>query len=142
MELKKTTVMLLLILFCSVMLQAEGKQDAKVYGEFQDQEMYNASLEGNPAMKDWTDKQLFDGLSGATMQLKTFGIDLPPCMVLLGDEILGYADGFGQFWISLAPGTYTLTGRCEGYKEVEIELKVKAGEKYYINFIMPEAVEE
>lgn len=142
MELKKTAVILLFILFCSAMLQAEEKQGAKIYGEFQDMEQYKASLEGNPALKDWTDKQLFDGLSGATMQFKTFGIDLPPCIVLHGEEILGYADGFGQFWISLAPGTYTLTGRCEGYKDTEIELTVQAGEKYYINFIMPKAEEE
>jgi hypothetical protein len=110
---------------------------AKVYGEFQDAALYADNLKQRPEMAGWSDKELFDGLTGATLQTKTFGRGLPPCTVHRGEKIIAYADGFGQFWVSLAPGTHILTGRCRGYRNVNVEVNVKAGGKYYINFIMP-----
>lgn len=112
-------------------------QTGKIYGEFQDKSLYEKSLKANPEMKTWTDQELWDGLSGATMQTKDFGEGLPECTVWLGKEQVATADSFGQFWVRLPAGTYTLTGKCAGYRDTSVTVTVEAGGKAWVNFVMP-----
>lgn len=108
----------------------------KVFGEFEDLGFFERALRKRPEMAHWSDRQVWDGLSGATIQAKTMGPSVPDRVVLLDGKELAYADGFGQFWLALPPGSYSLTGRCEGYRDAVIELEVQPGMATYANFYM------
>jgi len=107
-----------------------------VFGEFQDDELYRRSVDAAPAMKRWTGKELVDGLSSATIQAKTMGHAVPDRIVLLNGQPVAWADGFGQFWLSLPPGTYRLTGRCGGYADCDVTVACTEGSREYLNFFM------
>jgi len=114
------------------------EEECRVYGEFQDSVLFEKALAENPEMKTWSDKQLWDGLTGATLQAKTFDGEAPgECTVWLDEKILAYADGFGQFWFKIKPGVYTFAAKCPGYAPVSLKVELFAGERKYINFILP-----
>ncbi len=108
----------------------------KVYGEFQDRALFERFVAGHPEMKGWSERAVWDGLSGATIQAKTMGRPVPARLVLLGNRVIAAADGFGQFWVSLPPGRYVLTGRCAGYEDAEVEVEVTAVSATYANFYL------
>lgn len=108
----------------------------KVFGEFEDLGYLERRIAKAPAMKKWNDEQAWDGLSGATIQAKTMGPGVPDRIVLLEGRAVAYADGFGQYWCDLPPGTYTLVGRCEGYRDAEVRLEVKPRSVIYANFYL------
>jgi hypothetical protein len=126
----------------SASVQAAGETEngssaeGKVYGEFEDLRLFRASLADNPEMGEWSEKEVWDGLSGATIQAKTLRRAVPDRTVLLDGRILAYADVFGQFWISLPPGSYTLVGRCKGYRDCRVTVTVSAGSVQYSNFYL------
>jgi hypothetical protein len=107
-----------------------------VYGEFEDQKLYESSLKANADMVAWSGKEIFDGYTGATIQAKTYGRPVSDRVVLIDGKIAAYADGFGQFWIRLAPGAYTLVGRCRGYRDYSVEIDVPPGSVQYVNFYL------
>lgn len=115
----------------------EGSPDqGKVFGEFEDMGLFERALRKRPATAGWNDKEVWDGLSGATIQAKTMGPKVPDRVVLLDGEILAYADGFGQYWLALPPGSYSLTGRCEGYEDAVIDVEVRRASTSYANFYL------
>jgi hypothetical protein len=107
-----------------------------VYGEFEDAGLFRRELGKRPEMASWTAKEIFDGLSGATIQYKTYNRKVAERFVLVDGEIAAQADGFGQFWIELPPGAYTLTGTCKGFKDAEATIDIRPGTKHYLNFFL------
>jgi hypothetical protein len=106
----------------------------KVYGEFEDAKLLSASMESRPDLRSWSEKEVWDGLSGATIQAKTFGKPVPDRTVLCRGKVIAYADGFGQYWLSLPAGSYELVGRCKGYRDEKRTVVVEAGSVQYLNF--------
>ena len=108
----------------------------RIYGEFHDKTLYEENLITRPEMADWNARQLYDGVSGATLQSLTFGFDLPERQVYLGDSLVGISDGFGQYWFELQCGTYPFTGSCEGYNDTTVIVRIEPDQKVYANFIL------
>jgi hypothetical protein len=108
----------------------------KIHGEFEDSTLFERGLAASPEMRAWSEKQVWDGLSGATIQAKTFGKPVPDREVISGGNVLAYADGFGQYWLSLPQGTYELVGRCKGYRDAKAVVTVEPGSVRYLNFYL------
>ena len=108
----------------------------RVYGELHDQTLYDAELLVNPTMADWNGKELFDGVSGATIQSMTFGFDLPASELYIGDSLLTPTDGFGQYWFNVQSGTYPLCVSSVDYRDTMQIIKVEADSRIYVNFIL------
>ena len=108
----------------------------RVYGEFQDVTLYNQGLETNPSMADWDAKRIFDDVTGATVQAKTFGYEVPDREVFLGDSLLAISDAFGQYWFKIQCGTYPITGSCEWYYDRGRVTRVLPDTPIYVNFFL------
>ena len=108
----------------------------RVYGEFEDVTLYNQGLQTNPAMASWDSKKIFDDVTGATVQAKTLGYEIPDRKVFLGDSLLAISDGFGQYWFKIQCGIYPITGYCEGYHDTTLVIKVLPDTKVYANFFL------
>ena len=108
----------------------------RVYGELHDQTLYNAQLAGNPSIAGWNGKELFDGISGATIQTMTFGSDLPSAEIYVGDSLIALTDGFGQYWVDLQAGTYPLHVSLSGYRDTIQIIQVKPDSDIFANFIL------
>lgn len=105
----------------------------QVYGEFEDAQLFASALKKKPAMKSWSDEKLFDALSGATIQVKTLGPGTARGEIWQGSTRIAVADGWGQFWFALEPGTWKLVARCEGYEDQPFEIRLEAGSSQYRN---------
>jgi len=108
----------------------------RVYGELHDQSLYNEQLARNPSMADWNGEELFDGLSGATLQTVTFGYDLPSAEIFIGDSLIALTDGFGQYWVDLQSGTYPLRVSMPGYRDTIQIIQVEQDSHIFANFIL------
>ncbi len=108
----------------------------RVYGELHDQTLYNEQLTVNPSMADWNGKELFDGVSGATIQTMTFGFDLPASEIYIGDSLHALTDGFGQYWFDIQSGTYPIRVSCPGHRDTMQIVKVESDARVYANFIL------
>lgn len=108
----------------------------KIFGEFQDAAWFRQSTLQDTTLLHWDEKQVFDGGTGATLQAKTFGPELPDRMVFLDDSLLAFADAWGQYGITMPRGTYPLTGACEGYKSQTRVVKVPPNGRVYLNFYL------
>ena len=113
----------------------------RVYVEFQDQTLWTEAVPAHPELDSWSSMELFEGVTGATLQTKWLHIELPDRILFLGDSLLAYSDGFGQCWASLQCGTYPLTGVCEGYRSDTRIVKIvpytpPENEKSYVIFFM------
>ncbi len=108
----------------------------RVYGEFQDLNIFSDSLQSNPGMADWDAKYIFDAVTGATIQYKTFHYEIPERRVFLGDSLLVTADAWGQYWFKIQSGTYRITGSCDGYYDVARIIRVLPNSRNYINFFL------
>jgi hypothetical protein len=113
-----------------------GSELGKVRGEFEDAGRFAKAADLAPEMKAWSAREVCDGLSGATLQNKDYERPLGDRIVLLDGKPLAYADGFGQYWLSLPPGRYVLVGRCRGYRDAKAEIIVEAGSEQYLNFYL------
>ncbi|MBN2001624.1 hypothetical protein JW935_29050 [candidate division KSB1 bacterium] len=109
----------------------------KVYGEFQDGTLFQQRLQEDSSLANWSDKQIFDAATGATLQYKALKDTVADRAVLLGDSVLTIADAWGQYWFTIPSGTYPLTGSCDGYKNVTQVFRVEADSRNYLNFILP-----
>jgi hypothetical protein len=79
---------------------------------------------------------LFDGVSGATIQTMTFGLDLPASEIYIGDSLFSVTDGFGQYWFDIQSGTYPLRISSIGYKDTMLIVKVDPDSRIFSNFIL------
>jgi hypothetical protein len=109
----------------------------KVFGEFEDGDLFNDSLKTNPSMADWDAKTVFDAATGATIQFKTFQNMVPERRVVLGDSLLVTADAWGQYYFKIRTGTYSITGTCDGYESVTQIVSVEPNGRQYANFFLP-----
>ena len=109
----------------------------RVFGEFQDQNLFNDALKTNPSMADWDSKTLYDATTSATIQVKTLKHDVPERRVTLGDSLLAAADGWGQYVFKIRTGTYAITGSCEEYESVTQFVTVEPNGRQYVNFFLP-----
>jgi hypothetical protein len=113
----------------------------RVYAEFQDQTLWHDALVDHPELDTWSNMELFEGTTGATLQTKWLQVELPDRILFLGDSLLAYSDGFGQCWACLQCGTYPITGVCEGYRGDTRTVKIvpytpPESEKSYVIFFM------
>ena len=108
----------------------------RIYGEFQDVTLFNQNIQTNPSLVDWDAKQIFNDITGATIQAKTLQYDVPDRKVFLGDSLLAISDGWGQYWFQIQCGTYPITGRCEGYYDTTKVIKIMADTRSYVNFFL------
>lgn len=112
----------------------------RIYGEFQDIIIFNNSLEIDSSLTDWDAKQIFEGVTGATIQRKTLLYDVPDRKVYLSDSLLAISDGFGQYWFEIQCGTYCIKGSCEGYNDATQVIKVLPNTRIYVNFFLARKV--
>jgi hypothetical protein len=115
---------------------------AKVRGEFQDLLIFNDALVENPDLKDWDAREIFIGLTGATIHEMGLQRELPERRIYLGDSLITIADDWGQYWFEVQCGTYPLRGTCEGYQDDPRIFKVRPGQDNYLNFFLIEEMEE
>ena len=108
----------------------------RIYGEFQDATLFNQNIQTNPALVDWDAKQIFNDITGATIQAKTLQYDVPDRKVFLGDSLLAISDGWGQYWFQIQCGTYPIRGCCEGYYDTTQVIKILADTRSYVNFFL------
>jgi hypothetical protein len=108
----------------------------RVYGEFQDVTLFNQRLQADPSLAQWDAKKIFDAATGATVQAKTFGYEIPNRKVFLGDSLLAISDVWGQYWFKIQCGTYPITGSCEGYYDSTQVIKVLPDARSYVNFFL------
>lgn len=108
----------------------------RVYGEFQDVTLYNQRLQTDPSMAGWDAKKIYDAATGATVQAKTFGYEIPARKVFLGDSPLDSTDVWGQYSFRIQCGTYPITGSCEGYNDTTQVIKVLPDQSIYVNFFL------
>jgi hypothetical protein len=107
-----------------------------VYGELHDAEQYQARLTLDSSMSGWTGKELFDGVSGATIQTMTFGYDLPAADIYVGDSLLTKSDGFGQYWTDIQSGTYPIRVSMPGWEDHIHVIHVEPDSIAFCNFIL------
>ena len=117
-------------------LMSPGNSLGSVYGELHDQGLYDEQLMDDPSMAAWTNQELYDGVSGATIQTMTFGYDLPSAEIYIGDSLLALTDGFGQYWVDLQAGTYPLRVSMPGYSDSTQIIRVEPDSDNYSNFIL------
>lgn len=117
-------------------LLSPDDSEGRVYGELHDQTLYDEGLIVDPSMADWNGKELFDGVSGATIQTMTFGFDLPASEIYIGDSLFSLTDGFGQYWFDIQSGTYPLRVSSSGYRDSMQIVKVESDARVYANFIL------
>ncbi len=108
----------------------------KVFGEFQDLILFNQNAVDNPKLKTWDEEQVYDGVTGATIDKFGFHHDVPERKVISDDTILTVSDGYGQYYFKIQSGTYLLTGSCDGYADTSREIKVLPGSSNYVNFFL------
>jgi hypothetical protein len=108
-----------------------------VVGEFQDAFLFQQRLLEDTTLADWSEKQIYDAATGATLQSKTLLYFVPDRFVSLGDSAMTTSDAWGQYGLYMPWGTYPLTGSCEGYENITRVVNVQPGSQNYINFFLP-----
>jgi hypothetical protein len=107
-----------------------------VLGEFQDLTVFRQKAITKPQIIKWDEKQVHDGVTGATIYKITYPDPIPPRTVSLDDSTLAVSDGFGQYWFKIQSGTYLIKGACNGYSDASRLIKVLPGSKNYFNFYL------
>lgn len=108
-----------------------------VLGEFQDGTLWEQRLQEDSTLAEWSEQQVCDAATGATLQSKTLGYLVPDRFVSLSDSSITFSDAWGQYGIFLPSGTYPLTGTCDTYQSVTRIVKVMPDSTIYKNFILP-----
>jgi hypothetical protein len=115
---------------------------ARLRGEFQDLLIFENEKGAKPEMKEWDAKEVFMGVTGATMYPMGMQRELPDREVYLDDQFLIISDDFGQYWIDIQCGTYPLRGACDGYEDDLHVFKVRSDRDNYLNFFLIQELEE
>ena len=109
----------------------------RVYGEFQDITLFNEQVSEVDGLEDWDAKQVYEGTTGASICVKWLDVSSTECVLSLGDSILVYDDGWGQYWFKMQIGTYPITGSSQGYQsKTKIVTIQPEPEKTYCNFYL------
>jgi hypothetical protein len=111
-----------------------------VIGEFQDGYLFAQCVQDCTELAEWSEKQIYDAATGATLQSKTLEYLVPDRFVSVGDTSLTTADYWGQYGCYIPCGTYPLTGSCEGYENIMRVVNIQPDSRNYINFILPRQV--
>jgi hypothetical protein len=111
-------------------------ETGKVYGEFQDLLLWQQRMAEDKDMENWTEQQIRDGVTGATIQEKNSNQEFQQAQIFIGDSLLGYADVFGQYWLKIQFGTYPLTGKSQGYTTKMKIVKVLPDSNIFNNFYL------
>jgi hypothetical protein len=117
-------------------LLTENAETGRVYGEFQDLLLLQQKICENHDMANWTEQQIRDGVTGATIQEGNSDQDFQHAQLYVGDSLFGYADVYGQYWIRIQWGTYPLTGQSEGFSPETKTVKVQPDSSIYMNFYL------
>lgn len=109
-----------------------------VMGELHDQDLYQEGLIENPSMAEWTGQQLFDGVSGATIQGKNFDFDVFPASIYIGDSLFAETDDYGQYGFDIQIGTYPIRVVSNGWRD-SLQIKEVSYNSYavFANYILP-----
>jgi hypothetical protein len=110
--------------------------EKRAIGEFQNAAIFRDSLAVNPAMAGWDAKEVYDALTGATIQGKPPINDYNDRQVFIGDSLLDTADNWGQYSFRLKANTVPLRGSCPGYKDTVIVAKMSPAARIIVNFFM------
>jgi hypothetical protein len=108
----------------------------RVYGEFEDMTIYNEVLAADSSILGWSNQEIYNAGTGATLQSKTLGYEVPDRKIWLGDSLLALADNWGQYLFKIQFGTYQITATCEGYNSIDTVITVIPDERIYVNFFM------
>ena len=108
----------------------------RLLGEFQDGLIFKDSLQTNPELANWDEKQIFDVATGATIQMIWLQYPVGDREVYLGEDLLGKSDAFGQYAFKIQSGTYCFKGKCEGYVSKTHIVKILPDTKFYLNFVL------
>jgi hypothetical protein len=108
----------------------------RLIGEFQDMVIFSDSLETNPGLAEWDEKQICDAATGATIQMKWLNYHVGDREIYLGDDLLGISDAWGQYGFYIQCGTYCFTGKCEGYMSKTHIVTILPDTKIYLNFFL------
>jgi len=108
----------------------------RIYGEFQDMNLFIEKAAAKPELNTWNSKEIWDGVTGATLQSQTLQYLVPDRNIILGDSVLKVTDGYAQIWVELQQGTYYLKGTCEGYKDAGNVVHVYPDSAQYVNFYL------
>mgnify|MGYP006289039625 FL=1 len=122
-----------------VLLLTPDVATGRVYAEFQDDFLFQQELQTDSSMTLWNAQELFDGVTGATLQSKTLRMELPPRQIFIGDSLIAITDDFAQAWFDVQAGTYPLRGCCEGYVDSTQVVRVIPDERVYVAFFLDRA---
>jgi len=114
----------------------ENSEIGRVYGEFQDSVKLEQKISDNNDIANWDEKEIYDGVTGATILEDNSSVDFQQAKLFIGDSLVGYADVYGQYWIKIQSGTYPLTGESEGFKNETKTIKILPDSKVYENFYL------
>ncbi len=115
-------------------------QTGRVYAEFQEGVLFQNQLAQDSTLSQWNEQEMWQGVTGATLQSKTLRRDLPPRQVFLGDSLVALTDDFGQCWFELQRGTYPFTAACDGYADTTRVIRIIGNERTYAIFVLDPAV--
>ncbi|MCP4976254.1 MAG: carboxypeptidase-like regulatory domain-containing protein [Maribacter sp.] len=114
----------------------ENSEIGRVYGEFQDTLKLEQKILDNNDIATWDEKEIYDGVTGATILEDNSSVDFQQAKLFIGDSLIGYADVYGQYWIKIQQGTYPLTGKSEGFLDKTKTIKILPDSKVYVNFYL------
>jgi hypothetical protein len=109
----------------------------RVFGEFQDDYLFNQVLKTDSTLKNWDKEHICDGFTQATLCYKMVGLDIGDLNVFLGDSLVTVADNWGQFYFTIPCGKYTFRASSQGYGDDTSELVVLPEVKNFMNFFLP-----
>jgi hypothetical protein len=134
-----------IILIFSILLFSLCKSDnynetptstGTLYGEFQDGTLFAQKSNENPDLQGQTAEQMWEGVTGATLQAITLQYQVPERKVIIEDSIVAISDGFGQFHCTLPSGKHTLTGTCDGYITKSQTIEIVPDTKNYVIIVL------
>jgi len=114
----------------------ENSEIGRVYGEFQDSVKLEKKILENIEIANWDEKEIYDGVTGATILEDNSSIDFQQAKLFIGDSLVGYADVYGQYWLKIQSGTYPLTGKSEGFLDKTEKIKIMPDSRIYENFYL------
>jgi len=112
----------------------ENSEIGRVYGEFQDSVKLAQKISDNNDIASWDEKEIYDGVTGATILEDNASTDFQQAELFIGDSLVGYADVYGQYWMKIQHGTYPLTGKSEGFLNETKTVKILPDSRIYENF--------
>jgi len=114
----------------------ENSETGRIYGEFQDLLLLQQKISENNEIANWTEKQILDGVTGATIQEDNSNTDFQQAQLFIGDSLMKYADVYGQYWIKIQCGTYPVTGISAGFSSKTEIVKILPDSRIYKNYYL------